>query len=222
MNVAILLAAGKGERLGEKVPKQFLEVEGRMLFEYPLKALLDSNVIDAVVIVVSRDWMDRVVEKVKHEKILGIVEGGKTRSQSVRNALKFLENIKPSYVLVHDAARPFLRKKHIEGVLKKAQETGAATLALKNSDTLIRLDDSRIEYVPREGIYRVQTPQAFSYDLLKRAHSEEKEWADDTEPVHRLGVKISVVEGDLFCFKVTFKSDLELARLIAKEWERIA
>lgn len=81
MNVAILLAAGKGERLGEKVPKQFLEVEGRMLFEYPLKALLDSNVIDAVVIVVSRDWMDRVVEKVKHEKILGIVEGGKLEAR---------------------------------------------------------------------------------------------------------------------------------------------
>ncbi|MCD6552300.1 2-C-methyl-D-erythritol 4-phosphate cytidylyltransferase [Thermotoga sp.] len=221
MNVAVLLAAGEGKRLGEKVPKQFLEIEGRMLFEYPLKTLLDSDVIDGVVIVVAKDWIGRVTKKAKHEKILGIVEGGDSRSQSVRNALKFLENIKPSYVLIHDSARPFLRKEYVGAVLKKAQETGAATLALRNSDTLVKLSDSKINYVPRDSIYRVQTPQAFSYDLLKKAHSEGKEWADDTEPVHRLGVEISIVEGDVFCFKVTFKSDLELARIIAREWERI-
>ena len=221
MNVAILLAAGKGERMSENVPKQFLEIEGRMLFEYPLSTFLKSEAIDGVVIVTRREWFEVVEKRVFHEKVLGIVEGGDTRSQSVRSALEFLEKFSPSYVLVHDSARPFLRKKHVSEVLRRARETGAATLALKNADALVRVENDRIEYIPRKGVYRILTPQAFSYEILKEAHENGGEWADDTEPVQKLGVKIALVEGDPLCFKVTFKEDLELARIIAREWERI-
>ncbi|PLV60057.1 2-C-methyl-D-erythritol 4-phosphate cytidylyltransferase [Thermotoga sp. KOL6] len=222
MNIAVLLAAGKGERFGGEVPKQFLMIEGKMLFEYPLRTFLESECIDGIVIVTLKDWIDVVKERTSHEKVLGVIEGGNTRTQSVRNALNFLKNISPSYVIIHDSARPFLRKKYVEEVIRKAKETGVATLALKNSDALIRVKNSKVEYVSREGIYRIQTPQAFSYEILKKAHENGGEWFDDTEPaVRRLGVNFSIVEGDSFCFKVTFKSDFELARVIAKEWERI-
>lgn len=218
MNVGVLLAAGKGERVGSPVPKQFLEIGGKMLFEYPLKAFLESDAIDTVLVVALKGWLGTVKEKVRSPKVVDVVEGGKTRSESVRRALEYLEKLRPEYVVLHDAARPFLRKETLERVLSEAKRTGAATAALKSVDTVVWKTESGLRYVPRDGMYRIQTPQAFSFELLKRAHAEGGNWNDDTEPVQALGVEVTLVEGDPFCFKVTYEEDLLLVEMLAKEW----
>ena len=217
MIAGILLAGGRGERANSKVPKQFIKLEDKYLFEYPLESFERSNIFEHIVLVVPEDWGDFVKARVSTG--IHVIAGGNTRSESVRNALNFLEKFKPDFVVIHDVSRPFLKLSLLRRIVKSVLEKGAVTAALSCVDAMVELEN--FAYVNRERFVRIQTPQAFRYDIIKKAHEKRKNWKDDTQPVVECGFSVEFVEGDPFCFKVTYEEDIELARVIASRWHAI-
>ena len=217
MTAGILLAGGRGNRINSKVPKQFIKLEDKYLFEYPLESFERSGIFEHIVLVVPEDWIDFVRTRVSID--IHVIVGGSTRSESVRNALDFLEKIKPDFVVIHDASRPFLKLSLLRRIVKSVLEKGAVTAALPCVDAMVELED--FTHVNREEYIRIQTPQAFRYDIIKKAHEKRKNWKDDTQPVVECGFSVEFVEGDPFCFKITYEEDIELARVIASRWHTI-
>jgi len=217
MIAGILLAGGKGERANSRVPKQFIKLEDKYLFEYPLESFERSNIFEHIVLVVPEDWVDFVKARVSTG--IHVIVGGNTRSESVRNALDFLEKFKPDFVVIHDVSRPFLKLSLLKRIVKSVLEKGAVTAALSCADAMVELEN--FAYVNRERYVRIQTPQAFRYDIIRKAHEKRKNWRDDTQPVVECGFSVEFVEGDPFCFKVTYEEDIELAQVIASKWHAI-
>jgi len=217
MIAGILLAGGRGERANSKVPKQFIKLEDKYLFEYPLESFERSNIFESIILVVPEDWVDFVKARVSTD--IHVIVGGNTRSESVRNALDFLEKFKPDFVVIHDVSRPFLKLSLLKRIVKSVLEKGAVTAALSCADAMVELEN--FAYVNRERYVRIQTPQAFRYDIIRKAHEKRKNWRDDTQPVVECGFSVEFVEGDPFCFKVTYEEDIELARVIASKWHAI-
>jgi len=217
MIAGILLAGGRGERANSKVPKQFIKLEDKYLFEYPLESFERSNIFESIILVVPEDWVDFVKARVSTD--IHVIVGGNTRSESVRNALDFLEKFKPDFVVIHDVSRPFLKLSLLKRTVKSVLVKGAVTAALSCVDAMVELEN--FAYVNRERYIRIQTPQAFRYDIIRKAHEKRKNWKDDTQPVVECGFSVEFVEGDPFCFKVTYEEDIELARVIASRWHAI-
>ena len=217
MIAGILLAGGRGERANSKVPKQFIKLEDKYLFEYPLESFERSNIFESIILVVPEDWVDFVKARVSTD--IHVIVGGNTRSESVRNALDFLEKFKPDFVVIHDVSRPFLKLSLLKRIVKSVLEKGAVTAALSCADAMVELEN--FAYVNRERYVRIQTPQAFRYDIIRKAHEKRKNWRDDTQPVVECGFSVEFVEGDPFCFKVTYEEDIELAQVIASKWHAI-
>ena len=217
MIAGILLAGGRGERANSKVPKQFIKLEDKYLFEYPLESFERSNIFESIILVVPEDWVDFVKARVSTD--IHVIVGGNTRSESVRNALDFLEKFKPDFVVIHDVSRPFLKLSLLKRTVKSVLVKGAVTAALSCADAMVELEN--FAYVNRERYIRIQTPQAFRYDIIRKAHEKRKNWKDDTQPVVECGFSVEFVEGDPFCFKVTYEEDIELARVIASKWHAI-
>ncbi|WP_104989633.1 2-C-methyl-D-erythritol 4-phosphate cytidylyltransferase [Deinococcus sp. NW-56] len=209
---ALIPAAGSGTRLG-RGPKAFVEVAGVSLLARSVAALAP--------------WMDEVLVALPAGMDLppGLparaVVGGETRQESVARLLAATD---ADVVLVHDAARPFLPGTVVRALLEAVAETGSATVALPVADTLVRGEGARwAEGVPREGLWAVQTPQAFRRELLLRAHAEARAQGvtatDDAGLVARLGLPVRLVPGDARLFKVTTPGDLALAEAVARVWD---
>jgi len=130
-----------------------------------------------------------------------------------------LEKFKPDFVVIHDVSRPFLKLSLLKRTVKSVLVKGAVTAALSCVDAMVELEN--FAYVNRERYIRIQTPQAFRYDIIRKAHEKRKNWKDDTQPVVECGFSVEFVEGDPFCFKVTYEEDIELARVIASRWHAI-
>ncbi len=219
---AILVAAGRGTRLSGDEPKQFARLEGRALFTYALRTLCACDALGAIVVVLPAGEALRARARCDEARIdmqkVTMCDGGETRQESVRCGLEALPAC--TYLVVHDAARPFVTASQIERVVQAARRTGAATLALRVTDTLMRaaLDDdaAAAASVDRDRLWAVQTPQAFERDLLEQAHAQAKDAqaTDDGSLVLALGRTVALVEGDRGNLKVTTPDDLESAREI--------
>ncbi len=221
---AIIVAAGKGERLGASgVPKQFIELAGVPMLGWSVSALSSSDIIDEIVIVSSEEWMERA-EKTAGEYSLHAScrtnIGGRTRQESVYNGLKSVSGT--GIVLIHDAARPFVSTGLAERTIEAARKAGAATASIKPADTIKMWDESSSDgrNLPRERLRVIQTPQAFHAGLLQRAHEraiqEDYQATDDTDLVERTGQKTIMVEGSAYNLKITDAADLELARAMVR------
>lgn len=219
--IALLMAAGAGERAGGSVPKQLAPLGGRPVLAWPYAALAKHPKVDDVIIVTSPGLADSVRAALPQARI---VHGGATRQASVAAGLAAAEGAK--FVLVHDAARPFLPATVIDRVLAALGDHQGATPALKIADTLARDADGLGEAVPREKLVRVQTPQGFRADALRAAHAAAPDDAatDDAQLVRRLGGTVALVQGDPVLEKVTYPEDLAAAdtRLAARMVSRSA
>ena len=148
--------------------------------------------------------------------------GGETRQETVR---RLLHATSADYVLIHDAARPFLKASTIQALLEAVVETGAATVARPLADTLVRATPAGDwgDLTPREGLWTVQTPQAFRRELLLSAHeqalSDGHAATDDAGLIARLGGRVRLVVGDARLFKITTPDDLPLAQALAAVWD---
>ncbi len=211
--VCVVPAAGSGVRMGTGDKKQFRPVEGRPMLATTISRLAASGQIGSFVVAVSPCDEKRVSRLLLDFSGIRLTAGGATRQQSVFNALKVL----PSdcrWVLVHDAARPWVRPSLISRVLSRAAEVGAAVPGLPANETLKMVNDRDmiVRTLSRQGVYLIQTPQAFERYLLENAHDLARAQGfaatDDAALVERLGHDVAVVEGHLTNVKVTHARDL--------------
>lgn len=221
---AIIPAAGKGERSGASIPKQYLKFNGKELIVYSLEAFQKNKLIDEIIVAAHPDYfslLEKLRNKYKLTKIRRIVKGGKERQDSVYNALKEIEADKNDLAAVHDAARPLLSQKILTNAILTAKKKGNALVCIKARDTLVKGKNFVQSYIDREEIYYVQTPQVFRYKDLMRAMemalATDFYATDESMLIHNLGLKINIVEGSLSNFKVTTKNDMNfIKKLIGK------
>jgi len=210
---AILVAAGRGERLGTDQPKAFAKLGEMPLLAEPLRRLDESEWIDAVVLVAPPGWEEPAIllaEELGCSKVRACVPGGETRAASVRAGVDEVPD-DAAVVLVHDAARPLLPDEVVERVIAPlAEGWDGAVPGLRVSDTVKRVgaDGGVVETVARDGLWTVQTPQAFVADALRRAVGGGGEATDCAGLVEAQGGRVKVVPGDPRLLKVTTADDL--------------
>jgi len=213
---AIIPAAGRGKRIGASVPKQFLEIQGRPLLHHTLTVFASCKLIDYVVLVMPRADVDEMGEDWlnKYEIVREVVVGGEQRQDSVYNGFNSLEE-GTDIVVVHDGVRPFTTPQMITATVEAAQQHGAAITAIPVSDTVKQAADGFVKQtVPRDGLWRVQTPQAFQCGLLQQAFKKAKKdsyyGTDEGSLVEYLGERVKIVPGSELNIKITRKEDLVL------------
>ena len=210
---AILVAAGRGERLGLEHPKAFAKLGEDPLLAEPLRRLEDSDWIDGIVVVAPPDWEEPAIllaEELGCGKVNACVAGGATRTDSVRAGFAEV-SATALVVLVHDVARPLISDAVIERVLAPLSEGwDGAVPGIPVADTLKRVgrDGAIEETVTRDSLYAVQTPQAFVADVFRRALASGAEATDCAGLVEAAGGRVKVVEGDPRLLKVTTADDL--------------
>jgi 2-C-methyl-D-erythritol 4-phosphate cytidylyltransferase len=211
---AVIVAAGRGERLGLDRPKAFANLRDRPLLAESLERLEASEWIDSIVVAAPPDWEEPVIllaEELGCGKVVESVTGGATRAASVRAALAEVSD-DAVVVLVHDAARPIVPEEVIERLLTALNEGwDGAIPVLPLPDTVKRVEgDQVVETVDREGLAIVQTPQAFVATALRDALASGGEASDCSALVEARGGRIKAVPGDPRLVKVTEPADLEL------------
>ncbi|MBK5240808.1 2-C-methyl-D-erythritol 4-phosphate cytidylyltransferase [Clostridium sp.] len=229
MNIAIILAGGKGTRMGiVDQPKQFIDIYGKPIVVHTIEAFDIHEQIDAIAVVCLKEWHEDIkiwTRKFELNKVKWIVDGGETRQESVLNGLRAIEeDVKPDdIVVIHDAARPLISHRIIVGNIEGAKEYGAVDTVIPTSDTIIQsVDDNTISSIPvRKELYIGQTPQSFKYSTILEAHesaakSNLQDSTDDCRLVLNYGKKVHLVTGDKLNFKITTMEDLLLLKSIIK------
>ena len=209
----VILMAGLSTRFGGPKNKQLCLLNNKPIFSYSIDAFSSSKIIDKLVIVVNKDNKD-VVTKYLNEKNIkaSMILGGKTRQESVENALSSLKCDAEDIVIIHDGARPLVDDIIIKEVGKAAKKYGAATTYLEAIDTIaVKSDKDEIkEFIERTAVAQIQTPQAFKFGLLNEAHKNaiNNKATDDCSLVMALNKPVKLVKGDKKYHKVTTKEDI--------------
>lgn len=229
--IAIILASGVGARLGLDIPKQFFEIRNKTVLEYSILAFQKHNNIDEIIVVSHPDYISRVKEIVQngnYSKVSQIIAGGKTRQESSYNGVSAVEYANAK-VLIHDAVRPFVTERIIDDCITALDEYKAVNVAVESSDTILEIDnDNCIKSIPqRKYLRRVQTPQGFDLQIIKKAHElalQKKDlfFTDDCGLVKEFDLaKIKVIEGEEFNIKITYPSDIKIAENIIDVCDKI-
>ena len=208
--VALLVAAGRGQRFGGEVPKQLMPLLGRPVLRHAAEALLREGGIDAIQPVCAPGEEAALAALLDGLPILPPVPGGATRQESVRRGLEALAADPPDIVLVHDAARPVVPAGTVPALLAALDTVPGAIPAMPVSDTLKRGAEGLIaETVPRAGLFRAQTPQGFRYAPLLAAHrAATTEATDDAQLLEAAGLPVALVAGHESNVKITWPEDL--------------
>jgi 2-C-methyl-D-erythritol 4-phosphate cytidylyltransferase len=226
--LAIIPAAGTGVRMGGGTPKQFLSLEGVPIFVHTLRKFVACDAVDEIFLGLREEDMERArveIEREHFSKPVRLVAGGATRQETVARCL-IKAPPTTEVVIVHDAVRPFIELDMLQRVMEEARKNGAAILGIPSIDTVKQVERQIIlGTIPRERIVLAQTPQAFSYRILReafdRALAEGFNGTDESSLVERQGHNVTVLMGSDRNIKITKPSDLPLARLyIAQEREQ--
>lgn len=217
---AIVLAAGQGKRMGTKIQKQYLELDGKPVLYYSLRAFEDSKLIDEIVLVVGANQKEycekEIVFKYNFQKVKTIVEGGAERYHSVSNGL---QEVDEGYVFIHDGARPFVNEEILQRVYDEVIVNKACVVGMPVKDT-VKIADANgfADITPdRNLLWQVQTPQVFEVSLIKEAYkklmeSDTIKVTDDAMVVEQmLGDKVKLVMGSYENIKITTPDDLKIA-----------
>ncbi len=228
MNIAIVVAAGKGERMGGDTPKQFRLLADTPLIIHTLRRFEDARTVGEIIVVVAETQRANFLQMASRHnlrKLKRIVAGGATRGESVWRALQSVRVATAEIILVHDGARPFVTPDEINSTVEAARETGAAILAHPAIDTMKESDgdDTIVRTVPRARMYHALTPQCFRYDILRHAYEQaaarnDLTATDDSDLVEQTGVRVRLVEGSARNIKITRPEDWWLAEKLLKEW----
>lgn len=215
---AIILAGGRGKRMGSEISKQYIKIKGKPILYYTLKKFIDCKSIDSITLVLPEDEIEycrREILVTYSLNIDNIVAGGKERQDSVCNGLESMINT--NIVLIHDGARPFVSNKIIEQGIKFAKLYGAAAPGVTPKDTIkIKNKESfSVDTPNRENLVAIQTPQVFDFNTILECHKKIKKdnvvVTDDTMVVELYGNKVYLYDGDYTNIKVTTPEDLILA-----------
>lgn len=230
MNIALILAAGSGTRMGNtSKPKQFLEIYNKPLIVHTIEAFELHDQIDGILVVTNGSYVDQVKIWCKQydlSKVRYVVAGGSSRRISVYNGLKQLKEAgiqDDDLVLIHDAARPLISQSIISENIVSGLKYGAVDTVIPSSDTIIRSIDKEtiVEIQKRSEQYQGQTPQTFKFGIIVKAHEEairndNTETTDDCRLVFNTGVPIHLVNGSKLNFKITTFDDLMMLKALLK------
>ena len=212
----IIVAAGEGKRFGSQ--KQYSLLKGKPVLDWSIQRFENHEAVNEIILVLKgADQKERLYSGYK--KIARIVEGGEKRQDSVVNGFSKIDPEKVGIVLVHDAVRPLVGKDIISEVIKVASEKGAAIPVVPVEDTLKEVKQEEILItLKRTGLFRAQTPQGFSYSILKealeKARKDDYYGTDEGSLVERIGKDVYAVEGSLKNIKITSLEDLEIAEAL--------
>ena len=224
MNVAVVIAGGVGRRMGENIPKQFIEIDGKPVLIYTLEGFETHKEIDAVEVVCVDGWQNKLKEYIRKfgiKKVQWIVTGGETGQESIRNGIYNLEDkLKADdNVIIHDGIRPLIDESVLSDVIATCNKYGNGVTSLPYNEQIFVVDDeiSTVKYIPRETLRRVSTPQAYKFKLIDDAyHRAFKEKIGiygssyaNTMMVE-LGERLYFAAGSDKNIKLTTKDDLEL------------
>lgn len=226
---AIVLAAGRGRRMGTKTAKQYLELQGKPVLAYALEVFEQSSVIDDILLITGEDHIDyckkEICEKYGIKKVSAVAPGGKERYESVWKALCILkERGQAGYVMIHDGARPFLTEDILERVYRQVQTYKACVVGMPVKDTIKLIDKAGqiTESPDRSFVWQTQTPQAFAIPLIIEAFEKQMKEdcshiTDDAMVVERqMGVPVYMVEGSYRNIKITTPEDLMIAQALLR------
>ena len=215
---AIIPSGGSGKRAESDLPKQYLKFNDKELLAYTLEVFQSCSEIDEIIIAARPEYFD-LIQSIKNKygfsKISKIIEGGIERQDSVANGLNSIAAEDDDVIVVHDAARPLLTKEVLIETIKCAAEHGSGVAAIKARDTLIsKINDDSKEYIDREYVYYVQTPQAFKHKILMNslriAENDNFYGTDESMLLTNAAYDFQIVEGKFENFKITTESDLQL------------
>lgn len=222
---AIIMAAGKGQRMGANVNKIFLLLNGESIIAHTVRTFQNNKQIDKILIVAREEDLsevENIISKNKFFKVINIVAGGTERQDSVFSGLSSLNMAKENdIVLIHNAANPFVDDNAINNCIEVATKTGACIVGFRAKDTLKRIDenDNILETISRDNLWQAQTPQAFSYKVIMKAHAKAKKagfiGTDDAGLVEKIGYKVKMIECSSDNIKITSPEDLALAENIS-------
>jgi 2-C-methyl-D-erythritol 4-phosphate cytidylyltransferase len=221
---AIIAAAGFGRRMKADRPKQLLELNGTPIIIHTIRKFDAAPAIDYIIVTALRESVDEVRELIRSaefRKSVMVVEGGERRQDSVAAGLEHLQP-NTDVVAVHDGVRPFVSRDDIENVVRQAERTGAAILAVPIVETVKQVEKELVEStLTREHLVLAQTPQAFRTEVLKQAfdgaRKDEYYGTDESSLVERIGHPVAIVRGSERNIKITRPSDLTLARAFLEE-----
>ena len=224
MNVAIIVAAGRGSRAGGGQSKQFREISGIPIIIHTLSRFERCETIDGSVVVLpegEREAFAALAGRYGLRKVSGAVAGGETRAESVWRGLEALRGLSVEVVAVHDGVRPFVTPEEIDRTVREARASGAAILAVPVTDTIKEAEGARVlRTLERARLWRAQTPQCFRFELLRRAYelaiSSGLDATDDSALVERLGATVRLVEGGEHNIKITTPQDFAVAEILLK------
>src|SRR5947209_2862989 len=207
---ALIVAAGKGERLGGGMPKQYRQIGGKPILRWAAESLIRHPAVQWLCVVIGRGQEALAAEALRGLEVDALIEGGEERADSVYAGLSVISG---DVVLVHDAARPFCPPSVIDRLLAPLEFFDGAAPVLTVGDTLARAGETLGEPVDRSGLVRVQTPQAFRLGALWAAYDR---WTgdpptDETSVARAGGLTVAVVEGDAALEKITTPADFHRA-----------
>lgn len=208
----IITAGGTSSRYGN-TNKLLEKINDKTVIEETVSKFIDFDEIDEIIISANSSIIDILQQLLNNPKVK-IIEGGNTRQKSVYNALQVVKN---DYVLIHDGARPLIRKDTIAYVLEAVLDKDAVTVMTKTTDTIKEVDSTGriIRTIDRSKLYNTQTPQAFKTSIIKEAHEKLKDgnFTDDCSMLEELKIPVYIVNGSYTNIKITIKSDLDFAKL---------
>jgi len=221
---AIVLAGGRGKRMGCIQSKQYIDLNGKPILYYTLKQFIENDLIDKIILVVPEDEKAYCKDEVLDRYGLvvdGLISGGEERQDSVYNALVKLED--SEIVLIHDGARPLVSQKVINDAIKYARIYKATAPGVMPKDTIKVKDENNfsVNTLTRSNLISIQTPQAFEFNMIYDCHSKIKKEGivvtDDTMVVEFFGNKVYIYEGDYANIKITTPEDLILAEYLIRK-----
>jgi 2-C-methyl-D-erythritol 4-phosphate cytidylyltransferase / 2-C-methyl-D-erythritol 2,4-cyclodiphosphate synthase len=214
--IALIMAAGRGQRVGGALPKQYLHIKGRSILSQAISAFLNHPDVDAVRVVIGvndEGFYTQAISSFNGLKLLPPIVGGAERSVSVRLGLESLEDFLPDNVLIHDGARPFVSQELISKVVQTLKHHKGVIPGVAVVDTLKRAPQKAIEAtIDRRDIYQAQTPQGFDYSTILAAHQKLQHvpnLTDDASLLEYLAIPVQIVEGETKNRKITTSEDIE-------------
>lgn len=224
MNIAIIIAGGAGHRMGQDIPKQFINVYDKPVLIYTLESFQQHPQIDAIELVCINGWHDVAWAYAKQfniNKLQWMVSGGENGQESIRNGVYHLEGIcaDDDIIIIHDGIRPLVEPSVLSDVISKCQQYGNAVTSMPYNEQIFVADDeiSTVKYIPRETIRRVSTPQAYRFDKLDWAYHEAYEKqigiygsSYTNTMMVELGERLYFAAGSDKNIKLTTKDDLEI------------
>jgi 2-C-methyl-D-erythritol 4-phosphate cytidylyltransferase len=227
---AIIVAGGKGIRMGQDINKQFIKLKDKEVLALTIEAFSKVEVVDEIIVVISEEEKEfcikHIIDKYKFNKVKKVVAGGKERQESVYNGLINC-NKNCEIVLIHDGARPFVTSKMIEESVACAKVFGACTVGIPVKDTIkvITTDNMIASTLKRDELFAVQTPQTFDYKLILEAHEYARNnnlvGTDDTVLIEMMDRNVKVVLGSYLNIKLTTPEDLIFGRAILENKELV-